>query len=278
MIYSIYGKYWDEFKGFFIVLMVCINCVMRENNYVCSGCGVAGFKHEYLLKRNVNNYCSRVCFHRSKVSRVEINCMWCGVLFSKKRSLFLYRNNHFCSRVCSSKFQDKRNDVICIVCGREFRKSNYKSKNKPRHCCSLDCVKVLNNNFKDWGSNRSRLEVDIEGHLGVIFSDFDIRFNKTDIGYELDIFIPDLKLAIEINGIHHYEDIFKNNRFFRTQQIDKEKIVRCNELDIKLFVINVSRDGQNKEIQVQRISEVEQIIRDRIIELDFKNEQMLLDI
>lgn len=270
----------DDFEGFFIVGRVCINWVMREPNYVCAGCGVEGYKHQYLLKRNVNNYCSRSCFHKSKICRVEINCMWCGVLFSKKKSLFSYRENHFCSRVCSSKFQDKKDDVECFVCGKQFKKSHYKSKNKPRHCCSLDCVKVLNNNFKDWGSSRSKLEFAIENHLGIIFSVLDIRYNKTDTGYELDIFIPDLKLAIEINGIHHYENIFKNNRFERTQQIDREKIVKCNELGINLIVIDVSRDGQSKRIQAQRISEVEQIIRDRIIELGyvFKNEQLLMDV
>jgi hypothetical protein len=249
--------------------------IVKESNYVCASCGVAGYKRPCELKRAKKHFCSKVCFYKSRVARVEINCMWCGILFSKKQSLFSYRENHFCSRLCSSRFQDKKHNVECFVCGKHFRKSKYQSEKRPRHCCSSECVKVLNNNFKDWASNRSKLELAIENHLGVIFSGLDIRYNKTDMGYELDIFIPDLKLAIEINGIYHYENIFKNNRFERTQQIDNEKVDKCRELGVNLFVINVSKD-RGEKIKAQRISEVEKIVRDRIIELDFKNEQIVI--
>ena len=123
------------------------------------------------------------------------------------------------------------------------------------------------------------MEIAIEEHFKIIFPFIYIRYNKTDIGYELDIFVPCLELAIELNGIFHYEPIFGEEQLLKTQETDRKKVVKCRELGIKLFVINVSKDKDNKKTQAQRISEVEKIVRDRIKELGyvFKNEQMVMD-
>ena len=55
-------------------------------------------------------------------------------------------------------------------------------------------------------------------------------------------------------------------------------MVECRELGIKLFVIDVSKDKNNKKVMAQRILEVENIVRDRIEELGyvFKDEQIML--
>ena len=53
---------------------------------------------------------------------------------------------------------------------------------------------------------------------------------------ELDIFIPSLNIAIEYQGRHHFIDIYNNNeKFKKTQQLDKEKFIMCKKLGIKIF-------------------------------------------
>lgn len=294
--------------------------VDKEPNFVCDSCGVHGYKKPSQLKRSKNNFCGKECFNKFQNKKIEKKCDYCGEIFLKKISQTLvfehhfcsndcfakfrdkriekkcdYENcesivllaswqfkknkNNFCSIECRNKFQDKKEDVICIECGIEFKKVLSEIKRKPRHFCSEICRKNLNKH-KDWGSSRSKLEIAIEEHFKVVFPFINIDYNKTETGYELDIFIPCLDLAIEINGIFHYKAIYGETRLLRTQQIDKDKLIKCEELDIKLIVINVSEDGQSERIQKQRISEVEQIVRDRIIELGyvFKSKQMMMDL
>ena len=280
---------------------------MRENNFVCDYCGVGGYRFPSILKRSKNNFCSEicsskfrdkkvevecdfdgcknitlktpyrlkkyknhfcsiVCFDKFQSKRVEVECNYCGNVFLKSLWQVMYTKNNFCSEICSSKFRDKKVEVECLNCQKKFMKHLCEIKRTTKHFCSEECRKNLNK-FKDWGGKRSKLEVAIEEHFKIIFPFMYIRYNKTDIGYELDIYIPDLKLSIELNGVFHYRVIYKKNgleRLKRKQEIDAEKVVRCKDLGIKLVVIDVSRDGGGKKIKVQRISEVEGIVRDRI--------------
>jgi hypothetical protein len=197
---------------------------MREPNYKCDQCGKEGYKRPSLLKN---------------------------------------RKNIFCCKECSDKFKDKRVEVICLVCQKVFLKEQCEIKRYGRHCCSKKCGQLLGIFYKDWGSSRSKLEIAIEAHLVNLFS-FQIDYNKTDIGYELDIFIPHLNQAIELNGIFHYEPIFGEKELLRRQRVDKAKAEECKKRNIDLIVINVSKDKRSKKVQTQRIQEVVKIISDKI--------------
>jgi hypothetical protein len=258
--------------------------VVKESNYVCSYCGLGGYKKPSELKRYKNHFCNRVCHAKFKDKRVEVKCDYegCENKFLKREWEALNTKNNFCSEVCGGKFRDKKVEVECFHCHKKFMKKLCAVITSKKHFCSELCAKNLQN-YKDWGGKRSKLEIAIEEHFKDIFPFMYIRYNKTDIGHELDIHVTCLELAIELNGVFHYRVIHKKNgveRLKRTQEIDAEKVVKCEELDIKLFVIDVSRDGSGKKIKAQRISQVEQIVRDRIIELSyvFENKQMLMEI
>jgi hypothetical protein len=179
--------------------------------------------------------------------------------------------HNFCSKDCCNKFIDQKTSTECFVCSKSFYLAPYRIKASSRHFCSVDCFSEFKRTKKDWGSTRSKLEVAIEEHLKNIFS-FDILFNKREIGYELDIYIPHINLALEINGIFHYKPIYDEKHFLRTQHIDKEKSEECQKRNIKLVIIDVSNDGKSKIIQAQRIEEVVKIINDRIEELNLEPE------
>jgi hypothetical protein len=257
--------------------------IVKENNYVCAYCGLGGYKIPSRLNKSGNNFCNRVCYGKYKDKRVEVECDYdgCGNKFLKREWEILNTKNNFCSEVCGGKFKDKKIEVECFHCHKKFLKHLYAIKNSKKHFCSDLCAKNLQKH-KDWGGKRSKLEIAIEEHFKDIFPFIYIRYNKADIGYELDIYIPCLELAIELNGVFHYRVIYKKNgeeRLRRTQEIDAEKVVECNRRDIKLFVIDVSRDGKSKKIQAQRISQVKGIVLDRIKELEyvFNNKQMIME-
>lgn len=71
---------------------------------------------------------------------------------------------------------------------------------------------------------------------------FDIYFNsKKIIGSELDIFIPSLSLALEINGPTHYNPIYGKDKLIKTQANDKLKRKTCRSKNIKFRSINISK-------------------------------------
>lgn len=142
--------------------------------------------------------------------------------------------------------------VVCEECGRVFfaEKSDIKQalKNNPRRTvqyCSLSCTTKHKNRTMIQGKNRSHLEKYIEDRLPGYFPSLEILFNRWDIlgGDELDIYIPSKKIAIEINGRFHYENVFNNDegyeRYERALRTDERKRRKCKERGIVLYEIDV---------------------------------------
>ncbi len=74
------------------------------------------------------------------------------------------------------------------------------------------------------------------------FPHLQMHCNKRDlINMELDFYFPQLKSAIEFNGIFHYEPIYGKEKLRRIQELDKRKIDSCSDIGVQLFVIDISR-------------------------------------
>ena len=101
---------------------------------------------------------------------------------------------------------------------------------------------TYNNCHKTKGIRRSKLEVYLENHLKLMYPDLEILFNdKTTINSELDIYIPSLNLAFELNGIFHYEPIHGKEKLYQIQNNDKQKLQACLKNNINLRIINCSQ-------------------------------------
>jgi len=74
-------------------------------------------------------------------------------------------------------------------------------------------------------------------------------------------------LAIELNGIVHYEPIYGKDKFQRIQDNDKQKGLRCYEQGIELAIIDVSACGRltqtNKEKYYAIVKELLQMVIER---------------
>lgn len=138
---------------------------------------------------------------------------------------------HFCSRKCHQEFS--RGTKTCKQCGEQIKKQNI--------FCSRSCAAKYNNTHKKGGARRSKLELFIELKLKTTFPSLVILCNdKSVINSELDFYFPQLKLAIEINGIWHYEPIYGASKLERIQNNDVQKFRACSEKGIELCVINTS--------------------------------------
>lgn len=78
------------------------------------------------------------------------------------------------------------------------------------------------------------------------------KYRKDTINGELDIYIPSLKLAFELNGIFHYEPIYNQLQLEKTQNNDQRKFQACLEKGIELCIIDVSKQKYFKESTSQQ--------------------------
>jgi hypothetical protein len=149
-----------------------------------------------------NDFCSRRCKSNSEIKYVKVNCLTCNLLFTKTQSEIKRTNNHFCTRSCAASY---------------------------------------NNKHKTHGTRRSKLEIYLEKQLKLLYPNLEIHFNqKSAINSELDIYVPSLNLAFELNGIFHYEPIYGLNKLGQIQNNDISKSKACYDAKIDLCIIDTS--------------------------------------
>lgn len=107
------------------------------------------------------------------------------------------------------------------------------------HLTGSGCQKCAN-------SNNSKLENELfEFVSSYVYCEKSNR--KLLKGKEIDIYIPELKLAIEFNGLYWHSDIFKNKKSHLN------KTINCEELGVRLIHVFEDEWVNKKEIVKSRI-------------------------
>lgn len=187
--------------------------------------------------------------------KLPLKCKQCNSIFYKNKNLIqsCLRNNgqgtgDFCSDNCQRKSTRKKLLLICAHCSTEFYRSPSQIKKSTNNFCSQSCGAKYNNTHKTTGNRRSKLEVQIEQQLINLYPNLEINFNRKDaISSELDIYIPSLKLAVELNGIYHFEAIHGYDKLKSIQNNDNNKFIKCHQFGINLCIIDTSHQKYFKE-------------------------------
>lgn len=189
-------------------------------------------------------------FNKSKAhDKLKCQCHHCNKeFFAKKNHIKMVLDEidinraMYCSNNCQKQNRNKKQEVNCKNCGKSFLKTQAEiKKNYKNHFCSQSCSATYNNKHKSYGNRRSKLEIYLEEQLTILYPKLKVIYNnKETINSELDIYIPSLKLAFELNGIFHYEPIFGKEKLEKIQNNDERKFQACLEKQIEFVIIDAS--------------------------------------
>lgn len=191
-------------------------------------------------QRSTGDFCSIKCSSSFNIKLIKCKCLQCNKEIFRQPSQM--GKNTFCSCSCSAKYYNAfriKPKIIkppkppripnkCLVC--------FKPTFNSKYCCGRCRNTDLNKFIR---GSRSKAELILYNELKIHFPNFTILANDRQIldGLELDIYIKELNLAIEWNGIFHYEPIRGLNGLEKIQKKDSIKIAKCKALNIELIVI-----------------------------------------
>jgi hypothetical protein len=236
--------------------------------------------HSELTKRPLY-FCSRSCIAKyygnlrlyntkprpRRGKTVEIECSRCHKTFRRIAGWINATRkdgqSSYCSKLCQHQSMDRSFSVSCKQCNKKIVRAPCQIKRCKNPFCSKSCASKYNMKHKNFGCNRSKLELLIESSIKAKFPNLQFNVNDRDllIGIELDFYFPSLRFAIELNGITHYEPIYDIDKFNKTVARDKQKQQLCNEKGIELMVVDTSQHKHSNKSNQKYIDLVLDYIR-----------------
>src|SRR5687768_6425576 len=140
-----------------------------------------------------------------------------------------FRLKNICLKICYSNTTNLR----ALRCSKVIRKTPAQIRQtKANVFCTKSCAARYNNRNKHTGTRRSKLENYIERELKLKLPFLNFLCNtRKPMGLELDFYFPALKLALELNGILHFQPIYGLEKLKRTQKIDKDKMQKYRQAE-----------------------------------------------
>lgn len=236
---------------------------MKTITLKCAECGKTFVKKlkwfNYLTKRKnqKNFYCSKNCFksHASNIT-IEKNCRWCNKIF---KTVNKSKIKKCCSEKCaahlSRSFVDSKNISKSMI---EYHRI-HKKKKIPKEIVCKCCGKIFLSfvKRKTCGDECNRKLVSLGGRKSVavqknnrrskneiLFSELcKIKFKNVLTnepifnGWDADVIIQDLNIAILWNGKWHYEKITKEHSLEQVRNRDNIKISEIKKCGYIPYII-----------------------------------------
>lgn len=236
---------------------------------------------EFVPKRPSNKFCSYKCSNVSRgyYHKNKTLCEWCNQEITRPRPS---RTHRFCSKDC--EMADKRKDRVEIECQICHKKWLVSPSKKEKKFCSRKCmgkaVKEAHKSRKpQWRSYGECAMVHLlkknYPSLTIVANDR-LQLN----GYELDIWIPELKTGVEYNGQHHFKPVYGQKVYERTQDADKQKLIIANQKEIQIvFVVPDGSISKTTKTRIQNmfVSMTKDIGLQPPTNLNFTKEEVLLE-
>lgn len=175
-------------------------------------------------------------------------CIYCKKTFYKWKGAIndilnpnREETGNYCSQKCSNNHRFPPTFKPCETCGSPVKITQYKLKINKHIFCSRKCAGKYSSTHRKHGYKISKLELWLQEKLNQQFQNLEILYNQNNtINNELDIYIPTLRLAFELNGIFHYKPIYGKQCLENQKRIDLLKQEKCLNNGIKLIIIDTS--------------------------------------
>jgi len=145
---------------------------------------------------------------------------------NKVKNLKTFNNNLFNKIPNLINITDLEYEIYCDKCKKNYiiNKKNYiDRKYRNRECCT---------NCNPLNKQNSELENNLFTYIVDNYDGEIIKSSREIINpYEIDIYLPDLNLAFEFNGVYWHNELYKDKNYHQM------KINRCNKINIQLIHI-----------------------------------------
>ncbi len=193
-------------------------------------------------------------------------CKNCNKHLSYKK-----RNNSFCDKSCGASFNNSKRIITeetkikisnslminthctlfwneCIVCYKTFLYKNENKKTCSKNCNYIIQKQILNNNAIKAGKISASKQIRRSKNEKKLFDLLSCKFkclNNIPLfnGWDADIVIEDLKLAILWNGPWHYKNVMNGHSFKQTYNRD---MIKLNEIYRMNYNFIIVKDYNNK--------------------------------
>ncbi len=203
----------------------------------CLHCG-----EQFSTIERPKQYCNRSCWHASIRTLQEIPCKECGLMFRPPSS-----RERLCSRACLHNWQKRlfanRVTLTCQQCGKPYEQKP--SLQDTSRFCSRACKRV------DWYENvrpgMLKSETEPERKIKEALISLNITFSvQFPAGiYLIDFLLPDLNIAIEVDGIYWHsmpgakerdgrKDDFLKSLGYTPLRITDKSIIRSKDVCLLL--------------------------------------------
>ena len=244
----------------------------QEFNVKCESCNksISTIERNNLFPQKEKYYCDRKCANKrvdNKSDTKNLKCERCN--FTKQI------NKRSCQKVCNEcklELNPKRKlreikISICKSCKKEI------SDKKERTFCSRSCGTIYKNIHLKIGTLGGLRSVQSQSQIRrskneIAFADLCIsKFKNVKIndpmfnGWDADVIIEDLKIAVLWNGAWHYKQISRSQSLEQIQNRDKIKINEILNHGYKPYVIkdmgkhNIEKVNQEFNIFLEWINE-----------------------
>lgn len=222
----------------------------------------------FIKRGSGGQFCSKTCSNIAHTHSIIKQCFLCRKQIRRTRKEIQDKN--FCSKKCTSIYYGalrKKPKVIkirklrkklplitvqCNFCDKELQREQYRinrSKTKTSFC-NKSCKTKYLHKFQIVHKPRSRAEKYLTELIKIHFPNLEIQENYRQLlsnNLEIDIYIPSLKLCIELNGPVHYFPIWGEEKLKSVQNKDIQKQIEIQKLGFNLMVIDISHLNSNQK-------------------------------
>ena len=247
----------------------CINCGKFVKNKYCS---VSCQNSHQNNNKTIKKY--------GELKLFDVCCKKCNTSFQVKEreKLFPQKQKYFCSRACANTRvyskqtkeklviildkirplkKNKEHNRVCENCNKSF----YTKESKQGRFCSRSCASTWKNIHLGLGRKAGLASVSAQSKNRrskneIYFGELckqkfcDVKFNEPLFnGWDADVIIEDLKLAVLWNGKWHYEKITKKHSVEQVQNRDRIKQEEIIKSGYSFYVIKDMGKADNQFVE-----------------------------